>query len=102
MGSGIELAIQEKWPVVFEEYSELIKTNPTESESRARLGMLIMVEVEPGLFVGNIVGQQFYGMHEPRHAPRYTSYDAIDRALVSLNGWIRMSLSDPPVIHYLC
>jgi O-acetyl-ADP-ribose deacetylase (regulator of RNase III) len=89
MGSGIAKAIRDKWPVVWDEYHEWCPPEPTAAESLARLGKTLLVEVEDGLFVANIVGQQFYGRHEPRHAPRYTSYDAIDRSLTELAGVLR-------------
>lgn len=84
MGSGIALAIRQKWPVVWDEYHEVFTPNPSEAESRRRLGMVLHVEVGPDLWVTNIVGQQFYGRHEPRGAPRYTSYDAVDEALIKV------------------
>jgi hypothetical protein len=44
----------------------------------------LLVEVEDGLFVANIVGQdQFYRQGEPR-GTRFTSYDAVDRSLTDL------------------
>ena len=86
MGSGIAKAIRDKWPVVWDEYSDEIKSCPSDTESRARLGSVIITQVEPEVLVANLVGQQFYGRHEPRHAPRYTSYDALDIAFTKLAG----------------
>lgn len=89
MGSGIAKAIRDKWPVVWDEYSEIYGPNPKAEESFARLGKVNITQVEPTVLVANVVGQQFYGRHEPRHAPRYTSYDALDRAFTELAGLLR-------------
>lgn len=86
MGSGIAKEIREKWPIVWDDYSSIIK--PTRSvhpgagaqhpgAGAQHLGKVIPVQVEPGLWVLNIVGQQFFG----RDARRYTSYDALDVGL---------------------
>jgi O-acetyl-ADP-ribose deacetylase (regulator of RNase III) len=98
MGSGIALSIREKWPVVWDEYSKEIKPYPAYADSLRRLGRLIMVQVGPELWVGNIVGQQFYGSQD---GARYTSYDAVDMALTELNEWLRGRPVEPPYeIHY--
>lgn len=97
MGSGIAKAIRDKWPVVWSEYHEEFPEKPSESQSAARLGRVLLTEVQDGLVVANIVGQQFYGSHEPRHAPRYTSYDAIDKSLMTLAGLLR---GLPVTIHF--
>lgn len=89
MGSGIAKSIRDKWPVVWDEYSAEIKSCPSDTESRTRLGRVIITQVEPEVLVANLVGQQFYGKHEPRHAHRYTSYDALDIAFTKLAGLMR-------------
>lgn len=75
MGSGFALAVRSKWPQVYEEYAKVV--GPVYSqpgEGHHFLGKVIYVEVEPGLFIANLVGQQFFG----RTGERFTSYDALD------------------------
>jgi hypothetical protein len=84
MGSGFAKAIRDKWPAVWDEYHQWCLPNPTAAESAAMLGKTLLVEVEDGLFVANIVGQnRFYRQGEPR-GTRFTSYDAVDKALTDL------------------
>jgi O-acetyl-ADP-ribose deacetylase (regulator of RNase III) len=90
MGSGIAAVIRAWYPKVWDEYSEIIKPSQVEQVTRAYLGSLIMTEViEDELWIANVVGQQFYGRHDPQHAPRYTSYDALDEAFTKLAGCLR-------------
>jgi O-acetyl-ADP-ribose deacetylase (regulator of RNase III) len=86
MGSGFAKAIRNKWPVVWKEYSEWCQPNPTLMESRSRLGLSLIIEVEVDkLFVANIIGQQFFYKPGDLKSTRYTSYDAIDTALKDLS-----------------
>ena len=90
MGSGIAKSIREKWPVVFDEYSEhldlLDQIYPTHSKGDLFLGKMIPVQVGPDLWVCNIIGQQFYGKSS---LVRFTSYDALD------NGFRRLAKFAP-------
>ena len=75
MGSGFAKSIMDKWPLVKDRYAGWIGLPYTQAESgRNYLGQVLYVEVEPGLYVANIVGQQFFG----KDGKRYTSYDALD------------------------
>ena len=80
MGSGIALAIRTKWPKVWEAYSEEIKPNQPD-HGKSQMGRVIYVEVEPDLWIANIVGQQFYGRHA---SEQYTSYEALDDGFASV------------------
>jgi O-acetyl-ADP-ribose deacetylase (regulator of RNase III) len=88
MGSGIAKAIRDKWPRVWDEYNAWYLANDLVTRRLGTtwlLGKSQLVEVEDGLFVANIVGQnQFYRQGEPR-GTRFTSYDAIDKALTDLS-----------------
>lgn len=97
MGSGIAWAIREKWPVVWTDYSSIVKQNPTFEESAALLGNVVISDVSDDLVVASIVGQQFYGKPVPQDPRRYTSYDAVDIALNKLAEHYRDS---PVVFHY--
>ena len=76
MGSGFAKQIRQKWPTVWEVYSNNV-TGGSETYTSQSMGMVIPVMVEPGLFVVNLVAQQFYG----KDFKRYTSYDALDNCL---------------------
>jgi O-acetyl-ADP-ribose deacetylase (regulator of RNase III) len=76
MGSGIAKDIREKWPKVWEVYSNTVTAGSSDYTAQS-MGMVIPVLVEPGLFVVNLVAQQFYG----KDCKRYTSYDALDNCL---------------------
>lgn len=84
MGAGIAKSIRSKWPQVYEEYVKVIGPVYSQSgEGRHFLGKVIYVEVEPGLFVANLVGQQFFG----RTGERFTSYDALDAGFRDIHNF---------------
>lgn len=97
MGSGFAKAIREKWPVVWEVYSNTVGPAYSQKNSgRDLLGKVIIVEVGPSLYIANIVGQQFFG----RENKRYTSYDALDLGLAEiarLNNDDRLEIHYPPI-----
>lgn len=93
MGGGIALAIRTKWPQVWEEYRKVVKPNQPDSGFNY-LGQVIYVEVEPGLWVANIVGQQFYGREPGR---QYTSYEALEMGLHSVANFAANKELD---VHY--
>lgn len=83
MGSGLAKETRDKWPKVWEVYSNTV-TGGSAVHTAQSMGMVIPVLVEPGLFIVNLVAQQFYG----KDHKRYTSYDALDdcmRAVAKLN-----------------
>ena len=75
MGSGIALAIKNKWPVVFDEYNRYVKSN----KDFTFLGKLQIVDVGRKLSVANIFGQLYFGGSE-----RQTDYGALNRAFAAL------------------
>lgn len=78
MGSGVALAIRNKWPVVCEEYEKLFKNS--DEWSRELLGRIQIVKVNEVQSVVNLFGQASCGYGE-----RFTSYDAVDDALRKLS-----------------
>lgn len=93
MGSGIALGIKTKWPKVWEEYSKSILPNQPD-KGLSYMGKVLYVEVEPGLWIANIVGQQFYG-----NAPGkvYTSYEALEMGFNSIKHFASNNNLD---VHY--
>jgi hypothetical protein len=81
MGSGFAKAVYEKWPVVKTEFHRWSNTMQRDVD---RLGKIQTIQVEPGLWVVNIVGQQFAG-HDGK---RYTSYDALSDGLFRVACWM--------------
>lgn len=82
MGRGLAKSIYEKWPAVKSEYhafclgAAALKTKP--------LGLCHSVEVEPGLFVCNVFGQEFYGPGDKC----YVSYEAVESGFKILSDAI--------------
>lgn len=85
MGSGIAKVIRDKWPDVWNKYTGYAGPAYTQKDSGLHLlGKILLVEVEAGLIVANVFGQQFfYRQGEPR-GTRYTSYDALDKSFTNL------------------
>lgn len=83
MGSGFAKAIRDRWPAVWTAYSAVIKPHQQDGGER-HLGQVIWVQVEPHLYIGNIVGQRWYG----RDGARYTSYDALDVAFQRVRDFV--------------
>lgn len=76
MGSGIAKELRETYPVVWESYRDLCDR----AAPSTLLGSAQLVQVTDTLYVANLFGQLHYG----RDGKRYTSYDALDKALESL------------------
>ena len=94
MGSGFAKAIMDKWPKVYDVYSRHVGPAYTQKNSGLHLlGDIIVVEVEKGLYVANIIGQQFFG-REPK---RYTSYDALDIGFNKVGTFAAQTCLD---VHY--
>lgn len=95
MGSGFAKAVFTKWPVVKKVYQETLGPPYTQPNSGAGfMGTFHVVEVEPELFVVNMVTQQFFGNDPDK---RYTSYDALDTAL---KGIAKIAAKAPVEIHH--
>ena len=78
MGSGVAKQIKEKWPIVFELYSQFWDY---EGEGEKCLGKCLMVDISCGFgkWIANLFGQDFYGLDR-----RYTNYEALYTSLESL------------------
>lgn len=74
MGSGVALAIRNKYPVVFEKYKEFC--DAAESPEQL-LGQVQMVEIQPDLYVANMFTQLSFG----RDGQAYASSEALIAAL---------------------
>lgn len=94
MGSGLAKAIRAKWPVVWDEYNKWME-HPRSRMNKGRdiLGQVQYIQVEPGLWVANLVGQQFYG----RGGIRFTSYDALDAGFAHVKTILKIHPEMGPV-----
>lgn len=72
MRSGIAKAIREKWPKVYDKYTELYQQYLTKPHGVTPLLGTVQVVDVGGKCVINMFAQQFYGYD----GKRYTSYDA--------------------------
>lgn len=70
MGSGVALAIKNKWPIVYEVYMD----------SKAGLGMVETIEVGDMLYVANCYTQNEYGWDKKK----YASPNAIRTSLIGV------------------
>lgn len=80
MGSGVALAIRNKWPTVYSSY----KTMPTGKES---LGVTQIVTVTPDLYVANCFTQLNFG----NDGRRYASLEAVDECLAECFDFAQIS-----------
>jgi len=74
MGSGVALAVRQKYPKAYEKYKEEIQ------RGFLGLGDLQLVEVQENLFIANAITQEFYG----RDKKVYVSYEAINSCFETL------------------
>lgn len=73
MGGGVAIQIRNKYPAAYEAYLKHVGQPYTQQNSGAGfLGTLSWAQINTGLWVCNLVGQQFFGRDR-----RYTSYDAL-------------------------
>jgi O-acetyl-ADP-ribose deacetylase (regulator of RNase III) len=93
MGGGIAKSIRDKWPKNWDVYSAVVKPNQRD-RGLAYLGMVIYCEVEPSLWIANIVGQQFYG-RDPLIV--YTSYEAL---AMGFNSVANVAMNNDLDVHY--
>ena len=80
MGSGVALAIREKWPSVYNSY----KTVPMGKDS---LGVTQIVTVTPDLYVANCFTQLNFGSD----GGRYADLEAVDQCLGSCFDFAEIS-----------
>ena len=87
MGSGIAKQIREKWPEVYEVYSDHCNGwfSPGD-ERRQLLGSIDMVHRHDDhtMYIINMYSQQYYGYD----GTRYTSYDAFSDALNEIKNQV--------------
>lgn len=69
MGSGVALAIRNKWPKVYQFYHFM---------NDYVLGDVQFVQVDDDLYVANLISQEFFGSDNKR----YASLDAIETGLI--------------------
>lgn len=74
MGSGVALAIRNKWPEVYERYRAVDVNVPNKT---ALLGTYHFIGVGKDLYVGNLYTQVYYG----NDGKKYASLDAIKQCL---------------------
>jgi len=90
MGSGVALAVRQKYPKAYEKYKEDIQ------RGFLGLGDVQLVEVNDDLFIANAITQEFYG----RDKKVYVSYDAIKSAfstLFELAVGLKVNISIPKI-----
>lgn len=80
MGSGVALAVRNKYPVAYDKYRYECM-GLTDDARSALLGRYNIVPVAPGLWVANMFTQDIYG----GDGQKYVSYDAIDACFASIN-----------------
>ncbi len=78
MGSGVAKQIRDKWPRVYDSY--VTYCYDYIACTHELLGECQLVQINDNQHVANLFGQNYYG----RDGKRYTSYDGIYDALVSL------------------
>lgn len=76
MGSGVALAIRNKWPEVYDRYRAVDQNIETDKKA-SLLGSFHFIKVAPNLFVGNLYTQVYYG----NDGKRYANCDAIKQTL---------------------
>lgn len=77
MNSGVAKDIKEKWPEVFNQYKKVVDSAMDKSKL---LGTCQVCMTEDGKYIANLFGQEDFGYD----GKRYTSYDALYEAMVSL------------------
>jgi hypothetical protein len=80
MNSGVAKAIRDKWPVVFSDYSTVILQDRDKATRAQYMGTYIVSDVADNLAVCTLIGQDTFGYD----GLRYTSYDAIAKALSAM------------------
>lgn len=75
MNNGVAKAIREKWPIVFEKYSEYV--NSFGDQKWRLLGKAYRVRIDEHLSVYNLFGQYDFGYDNSRR----TEYSALNNAM---------------------
>jgi hypothetical protein len=81
MGSGVALAIKNKWPKIYKEYMK-------EAGGRKMLGHLHIISVADDLWIGNGYTQEFYGYDGKRYVDPFALDIVLHKAFMwcYLNG----------------
>ncbi len=80
MGSGLAKQIREKWPIVFEQYSNICRSAKHDFKL---LGEYHYINIVPNLWVCNIFGQLDYGRGDL--GKRFTDYGALIHAFENMD-----------------
>lgn len=79
MGSGVALALKNRYPIVFDKYCELCDEHPVDF---IRLGKFNFAKVSDKLIVVNIISQLYYGYD----GKRYSDYAAINQTFSEIRS----------------
>jgi O-acetyl-ADP-ribose deacetylase (regulator of RNase III) len=82
MGSGVAKQLRERYPEIYEEYSELFTMG---LDSYALMGYCQLVKCTDGKQIANIIGQLNYG----RTKYLYTDYAALEQGLRYLKAYAK-------------
>lgn len=98
MGSGIAKQLRDAYPIIWSEYKVLCDSHHRRyrDQGAGLLGTCQLLSVTPELRIANLFGQQFYG----RDGRAFTSYDALNSALTSLNLQLRELSLDGSFCHH--
>lgn len=78
MGSGVALAIKNKWPEVYESYKAAY------SAGLVKLGYCQLVKTHDKKIVANIITQEYFG----KDGKKYVDYDAVKIGLTMLRKYM--------------
>lgn len=81
MGSGVALAIRNKYPQVYQQYSQ----DPIGSNMLGRIGVVPIVPEK--LYIVNMYTQVYYGDQTPFRGTCHFDYEAFERCLASLDAY---------------
>ena len=94
MGSGVALAIRNKWPKAYQDYVNFFKGHDGIHISRSDLGSIIYSPQPDGKVIINAITQKGYG----RTGEKFVKYDAIDDIFRKLNTNTDISIVAIPMI----
>lgn len=89
MGSGIALAIRNKWPEVYTAYAN-------HPQGKVQLGNVQFVSISDGLYVGNCWTQEFYGKDGKIYADKNAVKVALEKAFDFCSQY-KLELKSPKI-----
>lgn len=89
MGSGLALAIKNKWPEVYTAY----RNHP---QGKEQLGEVQFISISDGLYVGNCWTQEFYGNDGKVYADKNAVRAALDKAFDFCSQY-KLELKSPKI-----